>query len=85
MDKNSSPFQIRILNEQDTEPFRVLRLLALKELVLTVVAGNKSAVTLYENLSFYRYGTDHGSLNVQGQMLDEDLMALRLETARSTY
>ncbi len=174
MDKNSNPRQIRVLSEQDTEAFRVLRLLALKEspeafgadfdefskasldevkkrivcnedrfvlgafaptlvgiagfyrrpgiktrhtgeiwgvyvapdsrgtgigralmveliagavrcnglkrLVLTVVAGNKSTITLYENLGFYHYGTDHGSLNVQGQMLDEDLMALRLES-----
>lgn len=50
----------------------------LEQVLLTVVSANIPAVKLYEKLGFVRYGTEPRALLVDGDYVDEALMALRM-------
>jgi RimJ/RimL family protein N-acetyltransferase len=50
-----------------------------KQVHLSVVTENESALRLYENLGFATYGTEPRSLFVDGRYLDEHMMVLRFD------
>jgi ribosomal protein S18 acetylase RimI-like enzyme len=50
----------------------------LHQLTLSVTAGNRAAVGLYESAGFTRYGTLPRAIRVGGRFLDKDLMLLNL-------
>jgi ribosomal protein S18 acetylase RimI-like enzyme len=50
----------------------------LHQLTLSVTAGNRGAVKLYERAGFTRYGTLPRAIRVAGRFFDKDLMVLSL-------
>src|SRR5207248_10598921 len=50
---------------------------------LTVTAGNAPAQRLYRRMGFTTYGVEQRSLKVGDRFYDDELMALRLDCARS--
>ena len=54
------------------------RVAGLRMLTLSVTAGNEAARRLYRRLGFVTYGTEPGSLMVDGVLWDEELMMLVL-------
>lgn len=51
----------------------------LKILSLEVRSDNKSAIHLYENLGFQKIGTFKGFMEVDGLLIDFDIMELVME------
>ncbi|WP_085906178.1 GNAT family N-acetyltransferase [Kiloniella majae] len=49
-----------------------------EEILLTVVASNVSAITLYKKLGFIEYGTEPRALKIKDRYYDEVLMRLPL-------
>ncbi|MCY1250884.1 hypothetical protein D9M72_645760 [compost metagenome] len=49
-----------------------------EQLQLTVVSSNAAAIRLYSKLGFAEYGLEKRALRIDGQYLDEVLMALAL-------
>ncbi len=49
-----------------------------QQLTLSVTAGNRAAVRLYESAGFTRYGTLPRAIRVAGRFFDKDLMVLSL-------
>ena len=54
------------------------RMAGLRALTLSVTVGNEAARRLYRRLGFVTYGTEPGSLGVDGVLWDEELMVLPL-------
>jgi RimJ/RimL family protein N-acetyltransferase len=50
----------------------------IQQLTLSVTAGNRAAVRLYESAGFTRYGTLPRAIRVAGRYFDKDLMVLNL-------
>lgn len=50
----------------------------LTQLTLSVTSSNLAAKRLYESLGFIRYGTEPRAMRLEGEYLDEDLMAMLL-------
>lgn len=51
----------------------------LHQLTLSVTAGNRVALRLYESVGFTRYGVLPRAIRVGGRFLDKDLMVLNLK------
>lgn len=50
----------------------------IEEILLSVVTSNETALGFYESMGFKQYGLEKGALKLDGNYLDEMLMALAL-------
>jgi ribosomal protein S18 acetylase RimI-like enzyme len=58
---------------------RAAAIAGLEQVLLSVTNTQTAALALYRSLGFKPFGTEARALNIDGEFIDEDYLALRLK------